>query len=143
MPQPIVSHASAVWNGDLLSGSGTTQLDSSGAGSFPVTWKARAEEHGGLTSPEELIAAAHSTCFSMQFAHLLAENGTPATQLDTHAAVSFVVGAGITEVHLTAQAQVPGISPEDFARIAQSAKETCPVSLALTGTSIRLDASLG
>lgn len=142
MPQPIVSHASAVWNGDLLSGSGTTQLDSSGAGSFPVTWKARAEEHGGLTSPEELIAAAHSTCFSMQFAHLLAENGTPATQLDTHAAVSFVVGTGITEVHLTVQAQVPGVSPEDFARIAQTAKETCPVSVALTGTSIRLDATL-
>lgn len=142
MPTPIVSSASATWNGDLLSGSGTTTLESSGAGSFPVTWKARAEEHGGLTSPEELIAAAHATCLSMQFAHFLAENGTPATQLDTKANATFVVGSGITGIHLTVHGQVNGIDAETFERLAQDAKANCPVSQALTGTEITLTATL-
>ena len=142
MPTPIVSKASAVWNGDLISGSGTTTLESSGAGSFAVTWKARAEEHGGLTSPEELIAAAHATCFSMQFAHNLALNGTPATQLDTGAEVTFAVGSGITGIHLSVTAQVPSISAEDFATIADAAKAGCPVSQALAATPITLSATL-
>ena len=142
MPTPIVSTASTTWKGDLLSGSGETRLDSSGVASFPVTWKARAEEHGGLTSPEELIAAAHATCFSMQFANLLAQHGTAPTTLATSADVTFVVGSGITGVHLTVDAQVPDISAEDFARVAEEATASCPVSAALTGTTITLTATL-
>jgi osmotically inducible protein OsmC len=142
MPRPIVSTASTTWKGDLLSGSGQTRLDSSGIASFPVTWKARAEEHGGITSPEELIAAAHATCFSQQLAHLLAQNGTPPTTIATSADVTFVVGSGITGVQLTTDAAVPGLSADDFERIAQEAKATCPVSGALTGTTITLTASL-
>lgn len=142
MPNPIVSKASTTWNGDLLSGSGTTSLDSSGAGTFAVTWKARAEAHEGLTSPEELIASAHATCYSMQFAHELAGNGTPPTQLDATADVTFVVGSGITGVHLTVTARIDGISEEDFSRIADSAKANCPVSKALGGTEITLTATL-
>jgi osmotically inducible protein OsmC len=143
MPRPIVSTASTTWKGDLLAGSGETRLDTSGLGTFPVTWKARAEESGaGVTSPEELIAAAHATCFSQQFAHLLAQNGTPSTTIATSADVTFVVGSGITQVHLTTDAAVPGISEADFERIAQEAKATCPVSLALTGTSVSLSATL-
>lgn len=142
MPTPIVSRASTIWTGDLLSGHGTTRLESSGLASFAVSWKARAEEHGGLTSPEELIAAAHATCFSMAFSHELAGNGTPPAQLDTIAQVTFLAGTGITGVHLTVEATVGGIAEEDFQRIAETAKAGCPVSQALTGVPITLDAIL-
>lgn len=141
MPKPIVNKASAVWNGDLVSGHGTASLDTSGAGTFSANWKARAEESGGTTTPEELIAAAHATCFSMQFSHELAENGTPPTQLNTSAEVTFLVGAGITGVALTVTGDVPGIAAEDFVRIAESAKANCPVSQALKPP-VTLNASL-
>ena len=131
MPRPIVNKATAVWNGDLLSGNGTATLDTSGAGSFAANWKARSEESGGTTTPEELIAAAHATCFCMQFSHELAENGTPPTQLTASAEVTFEGAAGIPGLLLDVTGQVDGISAEDFARIAESAKGNCPVSQAL------------
>ena len=134
--------AHTVWNGDLISGSGQTTLDSSGLGTFDVTWKARTEAAGGKTSPEELIAAAHSACFSMAFSHELSQAGFTPDEVNTKAEVGFQPGTGITGSHLTLNARIPGISEEDFQRIAESAKKGCPVSQALTGIEITLDATL-
>ncbi len=134
--------AHTVWNGDLMSGAGNTTLDSSGLGTFDVTWKARTESAAGKTSPEELIAAAHSACFSMQLSHLLAQAGHAPDEVHTKADVTFVPGTGITDSHLTLSAKIPGISEEDFQRIAEEAKATCPVSGALTGLKITLEATL-
>ena len=134
--------ASTVWNGTLFEGSGETTFDSSGIGTFPVSWPSRAEEANGKTSPEELIAAAHSACFSMAFSNGLAKNDTPATALDTKADVEFTPGTGITGIHLTVVGTVDGISEEDFVAAAEDAKANCPVSQALTGTTITLEASL-
>lgn len=134
--------ASTVWSGDLPSGSGQVSLDTSGLGTYDVTWKARAEESGGKTSPEELIAAAHSACFSMAFSHALSQEGKAPERVQTKADVGFTPGEGITGIHLTLNATVPGISEEDFQRIADGAKTGCPVSAALSGTSITLEATL-
>jgi osmotically inducible protein OsmC len=134
--------AHTVWNGDLMEGAGNTTLDSSGLANFDVTWKARAEAAEGKTSPEELIAAAHSACFSMAFSHALAQAGHAPEEVNTKADVSFQPGTGITGSHLTVRAQVPGISEEDFQRLAEEAKTGCPVSAALTGIKITLVATL-
>ena len=135
--------ATTNWQGSLTEGSGNVSLESSGLGTYDVTWAARTEAPGGLTSPEELVAAAHSSCFSMQLSSLLAKAGTPPTSLQTTAAVTFQPGKGITGSHLTVRGDVPGISAEDFQAAAADAKQNCPVSQALTGTTITLDASLG
>ena len=134
--------AHTVWNGDLMTGAGNTTLDSSGLGNFDVTWKARAEAAEGKTSPEELIAAAHSACFSMAFSNALAQAGHTAEEINTKADVTFEPGTGITGSHLTLAARVPGISADDFQRLAEEAKTGCPVSAALTGIEITLDATL-
>ena len=134
--------ANAHWEGALLDGSGTVSLDSSGIGSYPVSWPSRAEAANGKTSPEELIAAAHSTCYSMALSHGLAGAGTPPTTVDTKADVTFQPGEGITGIHLTVRASIPGLSAEAFAAAAEDAKKNCPVSQALTGTTITLDATL-
>ncbi len=135
--------AHAVWEGDLLEGKGVVTLDSSGIGSYPVSWPARTdEEANGRTSPEELIAAAHSSCFNMAFSNVLAKGGTPPARLTTSAAVTFVPGKGITGVHLTTEGEVPGLDNEGFVAAAEDAKKNCPVSQALTGTTITLDAKL-
>jgi len=134
--------AHTVWNGDLMSGAGNTSLDSSGLGNFDVTWKARTESSGGKTSPEELIAAAHSACFSMAFSHALAQAGHTPEEVNTKADVSFEPGTGITGSHLTLNARVPGVSEDEFQKIAEEAKTGCPVSAALTGIEITLDATL-
>ena len=134
--------AHTVWNGDLMSGAGNTSLDSSGLGNFDVTWKARAEAAEGKTSPEELIAAAHSACFSMAFSHALAQAGHTPEEVNTKADVTFVPGTGITDSHLTVSARIPDITEEEFQRIAEEAKLGCPVSAALTGIKITLDATL-
>ena len=134
--------AHTVWNGDLMTGAGNTTLDSSGLGNFDVTWKARAEAAEGKTSPEELIAAAHSACFSMAFSNALAQAGHTAEEINTKADVTFQPGTGITGSHLTLAARVPGISAADFQRLAEEAKTGCPVSAALTGIEITLDATL-
>lgn len=138
----VTSEATTLWFGDLTSGKGTTSLDSSDSAEFPVTWAARSEGVAGMTNPEELIAAAHSACFSMKFSGDLAKNGTPPESLQVTAAVTFVPGEGITTSHLLVSAKIPGISEEDFERLAEEAKETCPVSQALTGITITLEASL-
>ena len=134
--------ATTRWEGSLFDGSGQVSLDSSGLGTFDVTWAARTEQPGGRTSPEELIAAAHSSCFSMQFSSGLAKAGTPPTSLQTRADVTFQPGEGITGIKLTVRGEVPGMSAEDFLALAEDAKEGCPVSQALKGTTITLDAVL-
>jgi osmotically inducible protein OsmC len=134
--------ANAHWEGALLDGAGTVSLDSSGLGTYEVSWASRATEANGKTSPEELIAAAHSTCYSMALSHGLAGAGTPPQTVDTKAEVTFQPGEGITGIHLTVRASIPGISADDFAKAAEDAKKNCPVSAALTGTTITLDAAL-
>lgn len=134
--------ANAHWEGSLLEGQGTVSLDSSKLGTYDVTWASRSAEPGGRTSPEELIAAAHSTCYSMALSHALAGAGTPPEKVDAKAEVTFQPGEGITGIHLTVRATVPGLSAADFEKAAQDAKSGCPVSKALTGTKITLDAAL-
>jgi lipoyl-dependent peroxiredoxin len=134
--------ANAHWEGTLKEGKGTVALSSSGIGTYDVSWAARAEEPNGVTSPEELIAAAHSTCFSMALSNELAKAGSPPDTIDTRADVTFQPGTGITGVHLTTTAAVPGLSAEQFAEFAEGAKKNCPVSAALTGTTITLTATL-
>ena len=134
--------ANAHWEGSLLEGKGRVSLDSSGIGTYDVSWPARAEEPNGVTSPEELIAAAHSTCFSMSLSNELTKAGHTVETVDTKADVTFQPGKGITGIHLTTRAAVPGLSAEEFATFAEGAKTNCPVSAALTGTTITLDATL-
>ena len=134
--------ATTHWEGSLLEGGGRVTLESSGLGTYDVTWASRAEDPNGRTSPEELIAAAHSSCFSMALSSGLAKQGAPPEALDTTADVTFQPGEGITGVHLTVRARVPGLSADEFAAAAETAKEHCPVSKALTGTVITLDAAL-
>ena len=100
--------ATTTWHGSLMEGSGRVELESSGLGGFDVTWASRAEEPGGRTSPEELIAAAHSSCFSMALSNGLAKAGTPPETLETNAEVTFQPGEGITGIHLTVRGTVPG-----------------------------------
>jgi osmotically inducible protein OsmC len=134
--------ANAHWEGSLKEGKGTVSLDSSGIGAYDVSWAARTEEPKGMTSPEELIAAAHSACFSMAFSNELTKAGHVVESIDTKAEVTFQPGEGITGSHLTTRASVPGISAEEFAQIAETARTGCPVSGALAGTTITLDAAL-
>jgi len=138
----VTSEATTHWKGSLADGSGTVSLDSSGVGTFEVNWKARSEGSTSVTTPEELIAAAHASCFSMAFSHALAENGTTPESIDTTASVTFKPGTGITGSHLNVSAVVPGLSREDFDRIAADAKANCPVSQALAGIEITLEATL-
>ena len=134
--------ANAHWEGSLMDGAGTVSLDSSQTGSFDVTWASRAEQANGRTSPEELIAAAHSTCFSMALSHALAGDGHPPQKIDTRADVDFQAGKGITGIRLTVRGKVDGLSEDAFVEAAKAAKENCPVSQALAGTTISLDAAL-
>lgn len=138
----VTSEAKSTWKGSLFEGAGEVSLASSGAGTFAVNWKARSEGSTSVTTPEELIAAAHASCFNMALSNALAENGTPPEQVDTTASVTFKPGTGITGSHLNVNAVVPGLSPEDFERIARDAKAGCPVSQALAGIEITLEATL-
>ena len=136
------SEASTAWKGTLFEGSGTVTLDSSHSGTFDVNWKARSEGSDTTTTPEELIAAAHSSCFSMAFSLELTNNGTPPESIETTASVTFKPGVGITGSHLNVNAVVPGLDQADFDRIAEIAKANCPVSKALAGVEITLEATL-
>lgn len=138
----VTSEATTLWFGSLMEGSGTTSLDSSDAGEFPVTWAARSEGVPGRTNPEELLGAAHSACYSMALSHALAGAGHEPESLQVMAAVTFQPGEGITGSHLLVSAKVPGIDEAEFDRIAQEAKTGCPVSKALAGVPITLEASL-
>jgi lipoyl-dependent peroxiredoxin len=134
--------ARTAWEGNLAQGKGIVTFASSGIGEFPVSWPARSEEPNGLTSPEELIAGAHSACFSMALSHGLTQAGTPPRTLDTQAEVTFQPGTGITGIHLTVTGDVPGLDADAFAAAAADAKANCPVSQALAGTTITLTATL-
>ena len=139
---PVTSEATTLWFGDLMSGTGTTSLDSSDAAEFPVSWAARSEGVSGKTNPEELLGAAHSACYSMAFANALAGNGTPPESLQVTAAVTFDPAEGITGSHLLVSAKVAGLGDDDFQRLAEDAKKNCPVSRALVCIPITLEASL-
>jgi osmotically inducible protein OsmC len=130
--------ASTVWTGTLFEGSGEVTMESSGVGRYPVSWPARAEEPSGKTSPEELIAAAHSSCFSMALSNGLAKAGTPAARLETRADVDFLPGTGITEIRLHVRGDVPGLDADGFTAAAEDAKNNCPVSQALAAVPITL-----
>ncbi|MFC4034351.1 OsmC family peroxiredoxin [Streptomyces polygonati] len=130
------------WEGDLLQGSGEITLDSSGVGHYPVTWSSRTEDPHGKTSPEEMIAGAHSSCFAMHLSSELGKAGTPPTRLNTSAAVSFQPGSGIIGIHLTAEGQVPGIDEAGFNAAAEEARVNCSVSQILTGTTITVSSAL-
>ena len=138
----VTSEAAATWTGSLIEGEGSVSFSSSHLGTFPLNWKARSEGSETTTTPEELIAAAHSSCFSMALSHALAGNGTPAERVDTTASVTFKPGVGITGSHLNVNASVPGLDAETFQRLAQEAKVGCPVSAALSGIEITLEATL-
>jgi osmotically inducible protein OsmC len=130
--------ASAVWDGSLLEGAGQVTLESSGLGTYAVSWPARSAEPNGVTSPEELIAAAHATCFSMALSAGLSKAGTPPTQLRTAAEVDFQPGTGITGIRLRVSGDVPGLDAAGFAAAAEAAKAGCPVSQALAAVPITL-----
>jgi osmotically inducible protein OsmC len=134
--------ASTHWEGTLFEGAGKVTFESSNLGTHEVTWAARAEDPNGRTSPEELIAGAHSACFSMALSNGLAKAGTPAQALDTTAEVTFQPGTGITGIVLRVRGTVPGMDAAAFVAAAEEAKAGCPVSKALAGTTITLDAAL-
>jgi osmotically inducible protein OsmC len=136
--------AEVTWHGDLMSGKGRIDSVSSGAiGGLDVDWRARTEDVEAKTSPEELIAAAHASCFSMALSNALAQAGHPADELKTSATVTFQPGEGITKSALTVTGTVPGIADEAFQEAARNAKENCPVSKALASVpEITLDARL-
>jgi osmotically inducible protein OsmC len=126
--------AEVTWHGDLMSGNGRIDSVTSGAiGGLDVSWPARSEEPEGKTSPEELIAAAHATCFSMALSHGLAQAGHPPEELKTSATVTFEPGEGITKIALEVAGRVPGIDESAFQQAADGARQNCPVSKALTG----------
>ncbi len=138
----LTSEAKTHWSGSLTEGNGTTDLASSGACSMPVTWAGRSEGVAGMTNPEELLGAAHSACYSMALSHALGGEGFTPTSLNVTAAVTFVPGEGITGSHLLLVADIPGIDEATFQRLAEDAKANCPVSKALSGIPISLEASL-
>ena len=142
-----VRSADVTWNGDLLTGSGTIDYVSSGVFSrMPVSWAARTGPHNGKTSPEELLAAAHGSCFSMAFSARLAKNGTPATKLKVKVEISFDNASGswkLTTSRITVVGDVPGIDLETFRTIAEDAKENCPISGAIkNNVELIVDATL-
>jgi osmotically inducible protein OsmC len=139
--------ARTAWNGDLQNGSGQVELTSSGVGTFDVSFPKRtADSADGTTSPEELIAAAHSSCFSMALSGEIGRAGGTPQSLDVKADVTLspdpAGGLRISEIALTVRAEVEGLDAAGFEKAAQAAKEGCPVSKALAGTTITLDAAL-
>ena len=136
--------ASTTWEGDLPKGRGTVTVKSGAIGDFPVTWASRTERSDGKTSPEELIAAAHSSCFSMALSNALSEGGNPPESLDVTSTVTFDFGQGkVTESRLTVRGRVPGLDEAGFQGAVRAAEQGCPVSNALRGNlEIPVDATL-
>jgi osmotically inducible protein OsmC len=140
--------ARTAWNGSLELGSGQVELSSSGAGTYEVSFPRRAaDDAAGVTSPEELIAAAHSSCYAMQLSALVAEAGGTPQSLEVTAQVSLGPdsergGFMLTGIELTVTGEVEGLDAAAFEKVAQDAKATCPVSKALTGVQVRLEATL-
>ncbi|WP_143822713.1 OsmC family peroxiredoxin, partial [Mycetocola reblochoni] len=121
---------------------GEVALASTPGLTLPVTWASRSEGTGQTSTPEELLGAAHAACFSMAFAKVLGDEGTPPETIQATAAVTFSQGTGITGSHLLVSATVPGLTSERFAELAEQAKQNCPVSVALAGVTVTLEASL-
>ena len=138
--------AKAVWQGDLLGGSGEVSTESRAVDSATVKWGSRAEAADDSTSPEELIAAAHATCVSMALAHALAQAGTPAQRLESDATATFEKvsdGFRMTTMRLSIRGEVEGLDEDAFRAAAEQAKENCPVSQALKGNvDVTVDAAL-
>ena len=137
------STATTVWQGDLAHGSGTTTPASGAFGEVDVSWASRTERAAGKTSPEELLAAAHASCYCMAFSHELAQAGSPPDRLEATATVAFVPGEGVKSSHIVVTGRVPGIDQERFAEVAAAAGQGCPISGALKGNvDIQVDATL-
>jgi len=140
---PSARHANAVWTGGLKDGKGTMKMGS-GAWEGPYSFQTRFEEEPG-TNPEELVGAAHAGCFSMALSGALGKAGFPPTRIATEARVHLMLGesgAYISKVELDCEAEVPGIDADAFSTVAEGAKKNCPVSKALAGVEIQLDARL-
>jgi osmotically inducible protein OsmC len=138
MAGPAKSTAHAVWEGNLVQGSGRFSLDSGVLKDQPVTWAARTERTPGTTSPEELIAAAHAACYAMAFSHSLATKGTPSSRLEVTAICTFAPKQGggweIAAMDLRVRGTVPGLDQAAFAQAAKEGEQGCPVSNALRGS---------
>jgi lipoyl-dependent peroxiredoxin len=137
--------ATTVWEGDLAHGNGTLSLTSGATGDLPVTWASRTERSDGKTSPEELIAAAHASCFSMALSHGLAEAGHPPNRLEVSATVTLSLDGGpkVTKSHINVRGDIPGLDADDLVDAAEEAAKNCPVSGALKGNlEITVDASM-
>ncbi len=137
--------ATTHWTGGLRDGKGHVTLDSSNSGQFEVTFPSRFESPEGKTSPEELIAAAHSSCLAMNLSGVLGKEGITADSIDVSAEVTLSVGDGgaeISGIEITLRAAVPGLDADRFAELAATAERTCPVSKALAATKITMDAAL-
>jgi lipoyl-dependent peroxiredoxin len=137
--------ATTVWEGDLAHGNGILSLTSGATGDLPVTWASRTERSAGKTSPEELIAAAHASCFSMALSHGLTESGHPPDRLEVSATVTLSLDDGpkVSSSHLTVRGTVPGLDADGFAEAAKGAADGCPISGALKGNlEITVDAQL-
>jgi lipoyl-dependent peroxiredoxin len=137
--------ASTTWEGSLARGKGTLSLKSGATDDLEVTWASRTERSDGKTSPEELIAAAHASCFSMALSHELSEAGHEPDRLEVSSTVTLdeVDGAPtVTTSKITVRGRVPGIDQEEFEKAAQGAAENCPISRALGGVDISVDARL-
>jgi len=127
------SNATTVWEGDLPKGRGTTTVASGTLPEVEVTWPARTERTPGTTSPEELLAAAHSACFCMALSNVLAKGGNTAERIEASAAVTFVPGEGVKSSRFTVRGTVPGLDQAGFEAAAREAGENCPISQALKG----------
>jgi osmotically inducible protein OsmC len=144
MANPTESTATAVWSGSLMEGQGRVRVASGAFGELPMTWAARTERAGNThSSPEELIAAAHATCFSMALSHGLSQKGNPPRELEVTAKCAFLPGTGITTMRLSVIGDVPGLDEAGFLEAAKAAKDGCPVSKALKGNvEIQVEAKL-
>jgi lipoyl-dependent peroxiredoxin len=139
----VEHRAHTTWEGDLQNGSGVFTLGSGVTGPQTVTWRARAEDASAGTSPEELIAAALSSCFSMALSAGLARAGTPPKKLETDVVSTFVGGEGIKSFAVKVRGDVPGVDESAFKEAAEQAKENCPVSKALqNNVELTVDAAL-
>lgn len=127
------SSATTVWEGDLASGGGTTSPESGAFPAVEVTWASRTSRSAGRTSPEELLAAAHASCFCMALSHELGEAGTPPERLEATATVDFEPGEGVRSSHIVVSGSVSGVDADAFESAARAASEGCPISGALKG----------
>jgi len=137
------SNATTVWEGDLARGRGTTSVASGALPEIEVSWPARTERVAGTTSPEELLAAAHTSCFCMALSHELAQAGNAPERLEASTTVAFVPGEGLKSSHFVVRGRIPGIDQAAFEEAAEGAGENCPISQALKGNiDITVEATL-